>query len=58
MTVRISNKDTHIDFLKVFKLFGDKNYRGISLRNFPRVIKDLGKTMTDKQFLEMINRAF
>lgn len=49
MTPRTSDKDTREDIAKVFRLFDDDNSGSISLKNFRRVAKELGETMTDEE---------
>ena len=57
MTARMSDKDTHADIAKVFRLFDDDCTGSISLRNLRRVARELGETMTDEELQEMIDRA-
>lgn len=49
------DRDFQEEVFKVFRLFDDDDSGKISLRNFRRVVRELGENMIDEEFRVMID---
>ena len=49
MTARMSDKDTHGNINKVFRLFDKDNTGFISIKNLRRVAKELGESISEEE---------
>ncbi|KAG2373358.1 hypothetical protein C9374_012224 [Naegleria lovaniensis] len=57
MTAKMSEKDSHAEIMKAFRLFDEDDTGYITFANLKRVAKDLGENMTDEELREMIEEA-
>jgi len=57
MTAKMSEKDSHAEIMKAFRLFDEDDTGFITFANLKRVAKDLGESMTDEELREMIEEA-
>merc|ERR1711971_577937 len=57
MEKKILNKDPKDGMRKAFKLFDDDQTGKISFKNFKRIAKELGETMTDDVLQEVLDEA-
>ncbi|EFC38333.1 predicted protein [Naegleria gruberi] len=57
MTAKMSEKDSHAEIMKAFRLFDEDDSGFITFANLKRVAKDLGENMTDEELREMIEEA-
>merc|ERR1712196_94879 len=54
---KMNQKDGKDEMLKGFKLFDDDNTGKISFKNFQRVAKELGESLSDQELQEIIAEA-
>merc|ERR1712031_131814 len=57
MAEKMNQKDGKDELLKGFKLFDDDNTGKISFKNFKRVAKELGETLSDPELQEILAEA-
>lgn len=57
MKVKMSERDSHEEILKAFRLFDDEDKGIISFDSLKRVANELGEDLNDEELLEMISEA-
>ena len=57
IAAKMSEKDSHEEMLRAFRLFDDDDTGTISFTNLKRAARELGETITDDELRDMITEA-